>query len=62
MQPREALLKEIMRGLLALGFYGIGARTADRILKKLHRGEDALLLDLLDAQKDLIKNKKYWKA
>jgi len=50
------------RGLLALGFYGVGPRTADRILRKLHRDEEAMLLELLDAQKDFIKNKKYWKA
>ena len=50
------------RGLLALSVYGVGPKTADRILRKLHRGEDELLLDLLEAQKNFIKNKKYWKA
>ncbi|MFP3950413.1 MAG: DEAD/DEAH box helicase [Candidatus Micrarchaeia archaeon] len=48
------------RGLLALTVYGIGVKTADRILRRLHREEDALLLDLLEEQKKFIKNKKYW--
>lgn len=50
------------RGLLALSVYGVGPKTADRILSKLHRDEDILLLELLEAQKNFIKNKKYWGA
>jgi ATP-dependent Lhr-like helicase len=50
------------RGLLALSVFGVGPKTADRILRRLHRDEDELLLDLLEAQKNFIKNKKYWKA
>ncbi|MBD3389534.1 DEAD/DEAH box helicase [Candidatus Micrarchaeota archaeon] len=48
------------RGLLALVVYGIGVRAADRVLRRLHREEDTLLLDLLEEQKKFIKNKKYW--
>ncbi|MDD5096557.1 MAG: DEAD/DEAH box helicase [Candidatus ainarchaeum sp.] len=50
------------RGLLALSVFGVGPKTADRILSKLHKDEDLLLLDLLEAQKNFIKNKKYWRA
>lgn len=50
------------RGLLALSVYGVGPKTADRILSKLHKDEDLLLLELLEAQKNFIKNKKYWRA
>jgi len=50
------------RGLLALSMYGIGPKTADRVLSKLHKDEDILLLELLEAQKNFIKNKKYWRA
>lgn len=50
------------RGLIALSVYGVGPKTADRILSKLHRDEDVLLLELLEAQKNFIKNRKYWRA
>ncbi len=49
------------RALEALGVYGIGASTAERVLKGLHRSEEEFYLDLLNAQKNFIKNKKYWK-
>jgi ATP-dependent Lhr-like helicase len=48
------------RGLVALLVYGVGAKTADRVLRKLHRDEDAFYLDLIEEQKKFIKNKKYW--
>jgi len=48
------------RGLYALLVYGVGARTADRVLRKLHRDEDSFFLDLIEEQKKFIKNKKYW--
>jgi len=47
--------------LIALSTYGIGARTADRILKRLHRDEQSFYLDLIEAQKNFIKNKKFWR-
>ncbi len=47
--------------LIALSTYGIGARTADRVLRKLHRDEQAFYLDLIEAQKNFIKNKRFWK-
>ncbi len=49
------------RALIALSTYGIGPTGADRILKRLHRSEDAFYLDLIEAQKVFIKNKKFWK-
>ncbi len=49
------------RALIALSTYGIGAKTASRILKKLHRNDEELALDLLEAQRNFVKNKKYWK-
>ena len=50
------------KGLLALSVFGVGPKTAGRILGKLHKDEDILLLELLEAQKNFIKNKKYWRA
>ena len=49
------------RALIALSTYGIGPTTADRVLKKLHRSEESFYMDLIEAQKLFIKNKKYWK-
>jgi ATP-dependent Lhr-like helicase len=49
------------RALIALSTYGIGPSTADRVLKRLHKTEEAFYLDLIEAQKLFIKNKKYWK-
>lgn len=49
------------KALIALSTYGVGPSTADRVLKRLHRSEDAFFLDLIEAQKNFIKNKKYWK-
>ncbi len=49
------------RALIALSVYGIGPETAKRVLRKLHRHENTFYLDLLNAQKNFMKNKKYWK-
>jgi ATP-dependent Lhr-like helicase len=49
------------KALIALSTYGIGAKSADRILKKLHRDEQGFYLDLIEAQKNFVKNKKFWK-
>ncbi len=49
------------KALIALMTYGVGAVVADRVLRKLHKDEETFILDLLEAQKNFIKNKKYWK-
>jgi ATP-dependent Lhr-like helicase len=49
------------RALIALSTYGVGAKTADRVLRKLHRDDQTFYLDLIEAQKNFIKNKKFWK-
>jgi ATP-dependent helicase Lhr and Lhr-like helicase len=49
------------KALVALSTYGVGTQTADRILRRLHKSEDAFYLDLIEAQKLFVKNKKYWK-
>ena len=57
-----ALIREFgKRGLIALSTYGIGPKTADRVLRQLHKDEASFFLDLLEAQKHFIKNKKFWK-
>jgi ATP-dependent Lhr-like helicase len=50
------------KALIALCTYGIGPETAERILRKLHRKEEDFYLDLIEAQKLFVKNKKYWKV
>jgi ATP-dependent Lhr-like helicase len=49
------------KALIALSTYGIGPKTADRVLRKLQRDEAPFYLDLLEAQKLFIKNKRFWK-
>lgn len=49
------------RALIALSVYGIGPETARRILQKIHKEEEHFFYDLLEAQKNFIKNKKYWR-
>jgi ATP-dependent Lhr-like helicase len=49
------------KALIALSTYGIGAQSADRVLRRLHKDEESFYLDLIEAQKTFVKNKKYWK-
>jgi ATP-dependent Lhr-like helicase len=48
------------RAAIALSTYGIGSTTASRVLMMLRRDEKLFFLDLLEAQRQFIKNKKYW--
>ncbi|MDD5317955.1 MAG: DEAD/DEAH box helicase [Candidatus ainarchaeum sp.] len=50
------------RAVAALSVYGVGAETASRVLQRLHRSEDLLFVDLLEAQKQFIRTKRYWQA
>jgi len=50
------------KALIAMSVYGIGPATAERILSKLHKDEQAFYLDIINAQKTFVKTKKYWKA
>ncbi|MEM3781613.1 MAG: DEAD/DEAH box helicase [Candidatus Micrarchaeaceae archaeon] len=61
---REAGLVEAYgnRALMALSTYGIGIDTAARILKMLRKSYRELYIDLLNAQRNFIKTRKYWKA
>lgn len=49
-----------IRALLALATYGVGIKTAARVLKMLRKDPKMFLIDLINAQKLFIKNKKYW--
>lgn len=44
----------------ALSTYGIGPRSAARALMMLRREDKLFYIDLIEAQKQFIKNKKYW--
>jgi ATP-dependent Lhr-like helicase len=48
------------RAIIALSTYGVGADTAARILKMLRKDDRLFLADLINAQKNFIKNRKYW--
>ncbi len=48
------------KAILALAARGVGPEFAGRILRRLHPTEEELLKDLLEAEKEFIKNKQYW--
>jgi len=48
------------RAAVALSTYGIGPVSAARVLMMLRREDKLFYTDLIDAQRQFIKNKKYW--
>ncbi len=48
------------RAAIALSTYGVGPTSAARILMMLRRQEKFFYIDLIEAQKQFIKTKKYW--
>jgi len=51
--PRETII--------ALSVYGVGIKTAKEVLHRPHKNEMLLFLDLLEAQKQFIRTKGFWK-
>jgi ATP-dependent Lhr-like helicase len=49
------------RALAALSVYGIGLATAAKILKLLRKEHRQFVVDLIEAQKNFVRTKKYWK-
>lgn len=49
------------RALVALSTYGIGVETAARVLKYIRSDYKMFFVDVIDAQKNFIKNRKFWK-
>lgn len=49
------------RALVALSTYGIGAKTAAKVLKMLRKEYKYFIIDLIEAQKNYIKYRKFWK-
>ncbi|MEM3202165.1 MAG: DEAD/DEAH box helicase [Candidatus Micrarchaeaceae archaeon] len=50
------------KAIVALSVYGIGDSTAARILKMFRHTSREFFMDLIDAQKQFIRTKKYWAA
>jgi ATP-dependent Lhr-like helicase len=50
------------RAAIALSTYGVGSRTAARVLARLHKDDAYLFMDLLEAQKLFIRTKRYWSS
>lgn len=46
----------------ALAGRGVGPETAARILSKLHTNKEDLYKDILQAEKDFVRTKRYWKG
>ncbi len=70
-QPEKNMLKEALteasllssygwKAAVALSTYGIGPKTASRALMMLRREDRLFYIDLIEAQKQFIKTKKYW--
>ncbi|MDI6798953.1 MAG: DEAD/DEAH box helicase, partial [Candidatus Aenigmarchaeota archaeon] len=49
------------RAAYCLAAKGVGPNTATRILAKFHKSDEELLRDILDAEKQYIRTKRYWK-
>jgi len=49
------------RALVALSTYGIGVKTAAKILKMVRSDYKYFLIDLIEAQKNYIKYRKFWR-
>lgn len=50
------------KAVIALSVYGIGKRSAARALIMLRHNDKDFFLDLIEAQKNFIRTKKYWSA
>lgn len=48
------------KAAIALSARGVGPTTAKRILAKFHKTEDDLLKDMLQAERQFVKTKKFW--
>jgi ATP-dependent Lhr-like helicase len=48
------------KAAIALSVYGVGYRTAARTLMMLKHDEHSFFIDLLEAQRNFIRTKKYW--
>ena len=49
------------RAIVALSVYGIGIETAARVLKYIRSDYKMFFVDVIDAQKNFIKNRRFWK-
>ena len=50
------------RAIVALSVYGIGIETAARLLKYIRSDYKMFFADVIEAQKNFIKNRKFWKV
>ena len=49
------------RALAALTIYGVGTATAARVLRLMRKEYKQFVVDLIEAQKNFVRTKKYWK-
>ena len=49
------------KALAALSVYGVGMVTAARVLRLLRKDRKQFIVDLLEAQKNFVRTKQYWK-
>ncbi len=49
------------RAVMALKTYGVGVATAARVLAMVRKDDEKFIVDLMEAQRNFIKNRKFWK-
>ncbi len=49
------------RAIMALKTYGVGIATAARVLAMLRKDDEKFIVDLMEAQRTFVKNRKFWK-
>ena len=59
-QRAELFLVYRRKAALAMAGKGIGATTAKRVLGNYHKDEDGLIRDILDAERQFVKTRRFW--
>lgn len=57
----ELFLNYGKRACFVLSAYGIGPETGARILSRVHRNEEELIRDIIEAERTFLRTRRYWK-
>lgn len=49
------------RAIIALSAYGVGPEGAARLLRMLRKDSKAFVIDIINAQKNFVRYKRFWK-
>ena len=59
-QTAELFLSYGKKGVYVMGGFGIGVKTAKRILSKYHKDKRSLIKDIIKEERNFIANRKFW--